>query len=123
LRLLYLKHRYQLGYETLCHEVSDSLTWRRFCRIPLTSPVPHPTTLAKLVGRSGPQTIEQLNAALVHIFSVAQQPGTRKILDHLGATDDRPAGTPLHERTCSSVGQGGLQVLHDLRRPHGRYLF
>ncbi|MFD2691569.1 ISNCY family transposase, partial [Streptomyces phyllanthi] len=25
LRLLYLKHRYQLGYETLCREVADSL--------------------------------------------------------------------------------------------------
>jgi IS5 family transposase len=25
LRLLYLKHRYQLGYESLCREVSDSI--------------------------------------------------------------------------------------------------
>jgi len=25
LRPLYLKHRYQLGYETLCAEVNDSL--------------------------------------------------------------------------------------------------
>ncbi|MER6556536.1 ISNCY family transposase [Streptomyces sp. NPDC001027] len=65
LRLLYLKHRYQLGYETLCREVADSLSWRRFCRIPLTSPVPHPTTLVKLVRRSGPRTIEQLNSALL----------------------------------------------------------
>jgi transposase, IS5 family len=65
LRLLYLKHRYQLGYETLCREVADSLTWRRFCRIPLTSSVPHPTTLIKLVRRGGTQTTEQLNAALL----------------------------------------------------------
>lgn len=43
LRLLYLKHRYQLGYETLCREVADSLSWRRLCRIPLSSPEPHPT--------------------------------------------------------------------------------
>jgi hypothetical protein len=27
LRLLYLKHRYQLGYESLCREVSDSIGW------------------------------------------------------------------------------------------------
>jgi IS5 family transposase len=65
LRMLYLKHRYQLGYETLCREVADSLSWRRFCRIPLTSPVPHPTTLVKLMRRGGPQTVEQLNAALL----------------------------------------------------------
>ena len=55
LRLLYLKHRYGLGYETLCKEVSDSLSWRRFCRIPLDRSVPHPTTLVKLVRRAGPR--------------------------------------------------------------------
>ena len=38
LRLLYLKHRYGLGYESLCKEVSDSISWRRFCRIPWTGP-------------------------------------------------------------------------------------
>jgi transposase, IS5 family len=65
LRLLYLKHRYQLGYESLCREVSDSIGWRRFCRIPLDRPVPHPTTLVKLVRRAGPEVIEQLNQALL----------------------------------------------------------
>ena len=38
LRLMFLKFRYRLGYETLCREVSDSITWRRFCRIPLDGP-------------------------------------------------------------------------------------
>ena len=28
LRLLYLEHRYGLGYESLCPEVADSLSWR-----------------------------------------------------------------------------------------------
>ena len=65
LRLLYLKHRYGLGYESLCREVADSIGWRRFCRIPLDRPVPHPTTLVKLVRRAGPEVIEQLNAALL----------------------------------------------------------
>jgi IS5 family transposase len=35
------------------------------CRIPLDQPVPHPTTLGKLVRRAGPATVEQLNAALL----------------------------------------------------------
>ncbi|HXQ57760.1 MAG TPA: transposase, partial [Actinomycetes bacterium] len=65
LRLLYLKHRYGLGYESLCREVADSISWRRFCRIGLDRPVPHPTTLVKLVRRAGPDVIEQLNQALV----------------------------------------------------------
>ncbi|MBA2273189.1 MAG: transposase [Actinobacteria bacterium] len=65
LRMLYLKHRYQLGYESLCKEVSDSITWRRFCRIPLDKPVPHPTTILKLVRRCGTETIDALNEALL----------------------------------------------------------
>jgi IS5 family transposase len=45
MRLMFLKFRYRLGYEALCREVSDSIAWRRFCRIPLEAAVPHPTTL------------------------------------------------------------------------------
>jgi IS5 family transposase len=48
LRLMFLKHRYRLGYESLCAEVSDSISWRRFCRIGIDGPLPHPTTLMKL---------------------------------------------------------------------------
>ena len=33
LRLMFLKFRYRLGFESLCREVSDSITWRGFCRI------------------------------------------------------------------------------------------
>jgi IS5 family transposase len=55
LRLLYLKHRYQLGYESLGKEVSDSIGWRRFCRIGLDRPVPHPTTWSSLCAGLGPR--------------------------------------------------------------------
>jgi hypothetical protein len=47
LRLMFLKFRYRLGFESLCREVSDSIMWRQFCRIGLDQPVPHPTTLMK----------------------------------------------------------------------------
>jgi IS5 family transposase len=53
LRLMYLKLRCRLGYESLCAEVSDSISWRRFCRIGLDGTVPHPTTLMKLTTRRG----------------------------------------------------------------------
>jgi len=52
LRLMFLKFRHNPGYESLCREVGDSITWRRFCRIPLDGTVPHPTTLMKLTTRS-----------------------------------------------------------------------
>jgi IS5 family transposase len=65
LRLMYLKHRYGLGYETLCKEVADSFTWRRFCRIGIEGRVPDPTTLMKLTKRLGPELVEELNAELL----------------------------------------------------------
>lgn len=65
LRLMFLKFRYRLGYESLCREVSDSITWRRFCRIPLDGRVPHPTTLMKLTTRCGAAAVDGLNEALL----------------------------------------------------------
>jgi IS5 family transposase len=65
LRLMFLKFRYRLGYESLCCEVSDSIGWRRFCRIPLDGAVPHPTTLMKLTTRCGSAAVDGLNEALL----------------------------------------------------------
>src|SRR5437879_13851538 len=65
LRLMYLKHRYGLGYETLVKEVADSLSWRRFCRIAVDGRVPDPSTLMKLTKRLGPGLLEELNAELL----------------------------------------------------------
>jgi len=65
LRMMFVKFRYRLGYESLCREVSDSITWRRFCRIPLDGRVPHPTTLMKLTTRCGTAAVDGCNEALL----------------------------------------------------------
>lgn len=65
LRLMFLKHRYRLGYETLCAEVADSISWRRFCRIDIDARVPHPTTLMKITTRCGDEAVAALNEALL----------------------------------------------------------
>jgi transposase, IS5 family len=65
LRLMFLKFRCRLGYESLCAEVADSISWRRFCRIPLDGRVPHPTTLMKLTTRCGEAAVAGLNEALL----------------------------------------------------------
>jgi len=65
LRLMFLKFRYRLGYESLCSEVSDSITWRRFCRIPIDGKVGHPTTLMKLTTRCGTAAVAGCNEALL----------------------------------------------------------
>lgn len=65
LRLMFLKFRYRLGYESLCREVADSISWQRFARIPLGTRVPHPTTLMKLTTRCGGTAVAGLNEALL----------------------------------------------------------
>lgn len=65
LRLMFLKFRYRLGFESLCREVSDSITWRQFCRIGLHEKVPHPTTLMKLTTRCRSVAVDGLNEALL----------------------------------------------------------
>jgi transposase, IS5 family len=98
LRMLYLKHRYGLGYETLCKEVADSLTWRRFCRIPLDRPVPHPTTLIKIVRRCGPGTIDALNDALLRKLVATKRLKARKLRVDTTAMDadiDHPTDAGL----------------------------
>ena len=65
LRLMFLKFRYRLGFESLCREVADSISWQRFCRIPLGMRVPHPTTLMKITVRCGDDAVAALNEALL----------------------------------------------------------
>ena len=65
LRLMFLKFRYRLGYETVCREVTDSISWQRFARIPLGTRVPHPTTLMKITTKCGDATVGALNDALL----------------------------------------------------------
>jgi transposase, IS5 family len=79
LRLMFLKFRYRLGYESLCREVADSISWRRFCRIPLDGPVPHPTTLMKLTTRCGAAAVDGLNGALLTKAVEAKLVRTNKV--------------------------------------------
>jgi transposase, IS5 family len=107
LRLLYLKHRYGLGYESLCREVSDSISWRRFCRLPLDRPVPHPTTLVKLVRRAGPEVIQELNQALVAKLARDKLLRARKLrvdTTVVEADIDYPTDADLLEQAVRKLG-------------------
>ena len=77
LRLMFLKFRYRLGYESLCREVADSICWRRFVRIPLDGRVPHPTTLMKITTRCGEPAVAGLNEALLAKAAEAKLRTTR----------------------------------------------
>jgi IS5 family transposase len=116
LRLLYLKHRYGLGYESLCREVADSIGWRRFCRIPLDRPVPHPTTLVKLVGRAGPEVIGQLNQALLGKLVAGKLLRGRKL-----RVDTTVVAADIDHPTDADLLEGAVRKLGGLvRRVKGR---
>ncbi len=79
LRLMFLKFRYRLGFESLCREVADSISWQRFCRIPLGTRVPHPTTLMKITTRCGDEAVAGLNEALLAKAAAAKLLRTDKV--------------------------------------------
>jgi IS5 family transposase len=79
LRLMFLKFRYRLGYESLCREVADSISWQRFCRIPFGTRVPHPTTLMKITTRCGDVAVAGLNESLLAKAAAAKLLRTDKV--------------------------------------------
>ena len=108
LRLMFLKHRYRLGYESLCAEVSDSISWRRFCRIDIDARLPHPTTLMKLTTRCGQQTITALNDELLAKAVEARVVKTGKVRADttvVSANVDYPTDTGLLARAVSRMSR------------------
>jgi len=79
LRLMFLKYRYRLGFEPLCREVADSISWQRFCRIPLGGTVAHPTTLMKITTRCGTAAVDGLNETLLAKAAAAKVLKTNRV--------------------------------------------
>src|SRR5437763_9845306 len=95
---MFLKFRYRLGYESLCAEVGDSISWRRFCRIGLDGRVPHPATLMKLTTRCGEAAVAGLNEALPARAAGAKLLRTARVRADttvIGANVAYPAGCGL----------------------------
>src|SRR5664280_3892253 len=129
LRMMFLKFRYRLGYESLCREVSDSITCRRFCRIPIDGNVPHPTTLMKLTTRCGIEAVQGCNEALLakvaqakllRTTGVARRhhggPGRRGLADRLGVAGQGGAA----DRGGRSPGSGRWWGTRTRLRDRGR---
>jgi IS5 family transposase len=79
LRMMFLKFQYKLGYESLCREVSDSISWRIFCRLNLDDSVPAPSTLSKITTRCGEDAVLGLNEALLARADAAKLVKTGKV--------------------------------------------
>ena len=68
---MFLKFHYRLGYDLLCREAADSISWQRLCRIPLGTRVPHPTTLMKITSRCGDDAVAALNELIAQTGALA----------------------------------------------------
>ena len=115
LRLMFLKFRYRLGYESLCREVSDSITWRRFCRIPLDGSVPHPTTLMKLSTRCGSAAVAGLNEALLAKAAEAKVLRTNRVRADttvVPANVCYPTDSGLLAKAIRRIGTAGQRIHH-----------
>jgi IS5 family transposase len=106
LRMMYLKHRYQLGYETLVKEVKDSFTWRCFCHLSLEDRVPDDTTLIKLTHKYGEDTVGDLNDALVLKLKEGKVIRGRKL-----RIDTTVAEANIHYPTDTSLLADGVRVV------------
>jgi len=106
MRLMYLKRRYNFGYETLVKEVGDSITWRRFCRIAIDEPMPDPTTLIKARQRYGDEWVEQLNELLLQKLDEACVLKHRKL-----RTDTTVVESDIHHPTDATLLQDGVKVI------------
>jgi IS5 family transposase len=106
LRMMYLKHRYQLGYEVLVKEVSDSLVWRRFCHLDLGDRVPDSTTLIKLTHKYGADTVATLNDALVLKLKEGKIVRGRKL-----RIDTTVVESDVHHPTDTGLLNDGIRVI------------
>jgi IS5 family transposase len=74
---------------------------------PLDQPVPHPTTLSKLVGRAGPEVLDQLNAALLAKLAAGKLLRCRKLrvdTTVIEADIDHPTDADLLEHAVRTLG-------------------
>jgi len=106
LRMMYLKHRYQLGYEVLVKEVSDSLAWRRFCHLDLGDRVPDSTTLIKLTHKYGEGTVRALNNALVLKLKEGKVIKGKKL-----RIDTTVVESDIHHPTDTGLLNDGIRVI------------
>lgn len=106
LRMMYLKRRYKLGYETLVKEVKDSFTWRCFCHLSLEDRVPDDTTLIKLTRKYGEDTLRDLNDALVLKLKEEKLIRGRKL-----RMDTMVTEANIHYPTDTSLLADGVKVI------------
>jgi IS5 family transposase len=106
LRMMYLKHRYQMSYEVTSREIADSLKWRKFCHLPLSGKVPDDKTLIKLTGRFGEDAVKR-----VHDIVVKQAVEAKVIRGRKMRVDTTVVESNIHHPTDTGLLSDGVRVV------------
>lgn len=106
LRMMYLKTKYKLGYESLVVEVTDSVSWRRFCRISLSGRVPDASTLIKLTNGPCRGLAEEIHDALVQELARKKVLRGRKV-----RVDTTVVEADIHYPTDADLLADGVRVV------------
>src|SRR4051812_45858091 len=107
-RMLAVKHLYNLSYEQTERQVSDSLVLRQFCRV-YFQPVPDDTTLIRWAQLVGPDTLQQINDRVVELAMQLKVTRGRKL-----RVDSTVVETNVHYPTDSAIVGDGVRVLSRL---------
>lgn len=105
LRMLVVKHLYNLSYEKTEKAVKDSLVLRRFCRVYFEA-VPDDTTLIRWANQITPETLTALHERVVGLAVELKVTTGRKL-----RTDGTVVETNIHYPTDSSLLNDGVRVL------------
>jgi transposase, IS5 family len=111
IRMLAVKHLYNLSYEQTESQVRDSLVLRRFCRIYFES-VPDDTTLIRWAKEVKPASLAAFNARLVRLATQMKVTRGRKL-----RTDGTVVESNITYPTDNKLLAAGVRVLsHTLKR-------
>ncbi len=132
-RLMFLKYWCRLGFESLRAKVSDSISWRRFCRIPLDGKGTAPDDADEADRpRCGSAAVAGLNEALLARAAGEKPPRTARLRVDTTVvpanvsypTDPDCLREALHtiarevaKSLCASQ-QPACRPLHDLQQPN-----
>lgn len=105
LRVLVVKHLYNLSYEKTEKAVKDSLVLRRFCRVYFEN-VPDDSTLIRWSNQIKPETLKSLHERVVQIARELKVSKGRKL-----RSDGTVVETNIHYPTDSSLLDDGVRVL------------
>jgi len=109
LRAVVLKQMKGYSYEELAFHLTDSQSYRAFCRFGIVGPALKRSTLQENVGRISPATWERLNATVIaHAYATGIETGQKVRID------STPVEANIHEPTDSSLLWDVVRVLGGL---------